>query len=147
MQYMTLKKYIIDNYNTASKIFNLNSCIFSEPVIIDQVSELNNETINEYITLGCTIHNNDIIFPANIPFKIKPPTMREYSYSISRNGIDINIYYADELDVNIDLSDFGMKCSKLALQVYNTSMYDNIYNAYHIIKNVESLFNINIIDD
>lgn len=147
MTWNEIKNNIISDPEIAKILYNLDECYFEETVMIDQIDELNEsekqEIIDEYNTMGCIIKNNNIYFPAKLPFKLEIGSKVDpNAYYISRKGISAGIYYPDELEVHIEITENGKKCIELSKALYTT-----VSNAYDIVKTTENIFKVNIIKD
>lgn len=147
MTWNEIKNNIISDPEIAKILYNLDECYFEENVMIDQIDGYDEsekqEIIDEYTTIGCIIKNNNIYFPAKLPFKLEIGSKGDPNdFYISRKGVSIGIYYPNELEVNIETTENGKKIIELSKALYTT-----VSNAYDIVKTTENIFKINIIKD
>jgi len=150
MIWTDLNRYILNNYENASILFDLENCYLEESVIIDQLDNLDQkdkiQASYDYEQMGFKIDNNNVIVPARLPFLIKRSSGADpTSYYIVRKGIEVGISWPDELDVHIDLSDIGKKCMLVGKTLDITADYEGMYEAYDHIKAIENIFGVTII--
>lgn len=147
MTWNEIKNNIISDPEVAKILYNLDECYFEENVMIDQIDGYSEsekqEIIDEYTPIGCIIKNNNIYFPAKLPFKLEigskvDPT----AFYISRKGVSMGIYYPNELEVNIETTENGKKIIELSKALYTT-----VSNAYDIVKITENVFKVTILKD
>jgi len=151
MNYKDLKEYVLSDYKRAKILFDLSNCYFEDTVMIDQIDEIDAmdraEGIEAYNRMGSIIQNdNNVMFPAKVSFALIPAFKGdEAEYNITRNGVTAAIFYADELEVHIELSEFGKKCSKIAENAITGSSISRAVTNYDYIKIIDEVFRTNII--
>lgn len=150
MKWTDLNKYVLDRYEDAEILFDLNNCYFENNVTVDQLDVLDpfekTQAIADYEMMGFRITNDDVVVPARLPFLIKPSSKSDPTcYYIVRNNVEIGISYPDELDVNIELSDIGRKCMLVGRDLDVTANYTGMYQAYDHIQSIENIFGTHII--
>lgn len=148
MDWNELSTNVLQNYDTAKYLYNIDECYFDETVMVDELDMYDSSDVqsvtDDYNRIGCIIKNNQVYFPAKMPFKIIAPRLKmdPVSYYIERQGVTIGIYWPDEFNVNIELNEIGKKCLALSKELHTT-----ITNAYDIIRTVESTFGVTIIKE
>lgn len=151
MLYKDLKPIIYDeDNNLLNIIFENGKFSFAEPIIIDQISmydvrdqEIAKENANKF---GCRIDSNgdDIWIPAGLQFTIAKGRDPYTEMIISRHGATFYPNYVDDTcDISVELTKIGEKLVEYANEYYTG--YITVYDAYIQIKNIETIFGVNII--
>lgn len=147
MNWEDIKDNIIRDFELAKILYDLDNCYLEEEIMIDQLDGFSDakkkEILDEYYIMGCVIRNDNVYFPAKLPFKLEIGSKVDpNAYYISRKGISAGIYYPDELEVHIEITEIGKKCLALSKELYTT-----VSNAYNIVRTTEKVFGVIIIKD
>jgi len=88
---------------------------------------IDNKDYYDYlIKFGSIIKENDLIFPANLPFNIYKTSSPHYAFfDIKRNEICIEVTDLSELSLSAELTSLGEKCFKQSKD-QNISMLEAI---------------------
>lgn len=134
-----------DDKELFDKIFENGQFTFDEPIFVDQLDMYDEsdakELEEEDIRFGCKIEKDNVIVPAGLPFIIKRSTDPYVEFTISRNGIDIEIQCPeDELEINVVLTKFGDKLVRFK----EMTGYSDLLMAYSYLVETEKIFGVNL---
>ena len=134
-----------DEKDLANNVFEKDGFSFTENIIIDQLNNYDERDVDELIEdarkFGCIIKGNNIVLPAGLRVKITTSHNPHLCY-IERNGVEFPFSYIDSNDeINVTFTEFGQK-----LYTYAQSAHTTLNYAYDLLKAIEQIFGVKIIN-
>ena len=134
-----------DDKELFDKIFENGQFTFNEPILVDQLDMYEDDDAKklkeEDTRFGCKFEKDNVIVPAGLPFIIKRSTDPYAEFTISRNGVDIDIQCPeDDLEINVVLTKFGDKLVRFR----ETTGCNDLLTAYSLLAETEKIFGVNL---
>lgn len=134
-----------DDKELFDKIFENGQFTFDEPIFVDQLDMYEDDDAKklkeEDIQFGCKFEKDNVIVPAGLPFIIKRSTDPYVEFTISRNGVDIEIQCPeDDLEINVVLTTFGDKL----VQFKEVIGYRDLLETYSYLVELEKIFGVKL---